>query len=313
MIKKPDVLILSSIYDFSSDLIALRLKQRRIRYLRLNKEHFKDYRITIDPEVKIMKVKVQDESFLLSNPKSIFFRQPVFLRNSPSRALSIQEQLARTQWSAFLRSLSIFDNSKWINWPQATYLAESKPYQLSIAKRCGLKIPKTLVGNDAIEINNVFPEKKLVKSMDTVFLRERDECLFTYSTLLEGECLSEENSSEVPFIAQEYIDDKVDCRVTIIGERVFSVYILKNGKPIAGDWRTIAKKELQYKTFQIPETLKDSCLQLMRRLNLSFGAIDLLKTGSDYLFLEVNPTGEWGWLCNEERKIDHAIVEELIT
>ena len=116
-----------------------------------------------------------------------------------------------------------------------------------------------------------------------------------------------------PFIAQEYIDDKVDCRVTIIGERVFSVYILKNGKPIAGDWRTIAKKKLQYKTFQIPERLKDSCLQLMRRLNLSFGAIDLLKTGSDYLFLEVNPTGEWGWLCDEERKIDHAIVEELIT
>ena len=310
--KKVDVLILSSLYDFSSDLISLILKERNISYLRLNKEHFKDYRITVNPENKEMQVKVDNENFFIFQPRSIFFRQPVFLRNTPSEPLSIQEQLARTQWSAFLRSLSIFDSSKWFNWPQSTYLAESKPYQLSIAKECGFNFPKTLVGNDSKEINKHFPEKKIVKSMDTVFLKEKDECLFTYSTLLEESSLSEENTSEAPFIAQQYIEDKIDCRITVIGKTIFSVYVLKDNNPIEGDWRTTPKEHLQYKNFQLPKKMGAACLQLMSRLNLNFGAIDLLKTKSGYLFLEINPTGEWGWLCNEDRKIDHAIADEML-
>ena len=35
----------------------------------------------------------------------------------------------------------------------------------------------------------------------------------------------------------------------------------------------------------------------MDALHLSFGAIDLIQTTSgDYLFLEVNPSGQWLWL-----------------
>jgi glutathione synthase/RimK-type ligase-like ATP-grasp enzyme len=38
-------------------------------------------------------------------------------------------------------------------------------------------------------------------------------------------------------------------------------------------------------------------MSLVRRLGLEFGAIDLLLTPQgDYVFLEINPNGQWLWL-----------------
>ena len=34
----------------------------------------------------------------------------------------------------------------------------------------------------------------------------------------------------------------------------------------------------------------------MNRLHLNFGGIDLAYVDGEYYFIEVNPTGEWGWL-----------------
>jgi glutathione synthase/RimK-type ligase-like ATP-grasp enzyme len=34
----------------------------------------------------------------------------------------------------------------------------------------------------------------------------------------------------------------------------------------------------------------------MNSLNLKFGGIDLIFCDGKYYFIEVNPTGEWGWL-----------------
>ena len=34
----------------------------------------------------------------------------------------------------------------------------------------------------------------------------------------------------------------------------------------------------------------------MNKLHLRFGGIDLAYANGEYYFIEVNPTGEWGWL-----------------
>ena len=44
-----DVLVLSGLYDFSSDLITLRLEEARVPYVRLNREQLKDHRLSLDP------------------------------------------------------------------------------------------------------------------------------------------------------------------------------------------------------------------------------------------------------------------------
>ena len=39
------------------------------------------------------------------------------------------------------------------------------------------------------------------------------------------------------------------------------------------------------------------CVALLRALNLAFGAIDMILTpAGEYVFLEINPNGQWAWI-----------------
>jgi len=180
----PRVLILSSAYDFSADLVALRLRDLAVPFLRLNREHVAEYRFSMDPVSQTLVVRGREvDATVTRDLRSVWFRQPVFLRNAPSDALSPEQQLQRSQWSAFMRAMSIFDTASWMNFPQATYLAECKPYQLLAAHRCGFRVPRSVIGNDASTLKSSFETRMALKSLDTVLLREGSDCLFTYTTI----------------------------------------------------------------------------------------------------------------------------------
>jgi glutathione synthase/RimK-type ligase-like ATP-grasp enzyme len=305
------VLIVSSIYDFSVDLVTQALEQRGIPFLRLNKEHFSDYRVTVIPDKVLMEVKSFGGSYVVDgNIKSIWYRQPIFLRNTPGESLTVKEQLNRSQWMGFLRSLSIFSEARWMNWPESTYLAETKAYQLMEAHKLGFKIPETRIGND-VEGFNAFKGDVIIKSLDTVLLRDGKDCLFTYTTIKTPNEFRDEDISEAPLTVQEYIHPKMDIRVTVVGDEVFAVKITSGGESIKEDWRIIARDKVEYTSIDLPHNISMLCMQLMERLKLNFGAIDLVESNGEYVFIEINPTGEWGWLVTPSRRIDTSITDWL--
>src|SRR5690554_4754277 len=117
-----DYLIVSSLYDFSTDLVVQELEKRKSRYVRLNRENFESYRLTLDVNDASLEVKMSGASYrITADLKAVYYRQPVFLRNTPGETLSIDEQLSRSQWMGFLRSLAIFDEARWMNPLDATY------------------------------------------------------------------------------------------------------------------------------------------------------------------------------------------------
>lgn len=309
---KVDFLIVSSIYDFSTDLVVQELERLGVSYFRLNREEFPRYRLTIDIGNKSLEVIADGISYIItSDIKSIYFRQPIFLRNTPGDTLSIDEQLKRSQWMGFLRSLTIFDKARWLNRPDATYLAETKAYQLTIASEIGFKIPKTLIGNDANQFQ-IFKRQVIIKSLDTILLREANDCLFTYSTVKNAKELKDENVYSAPLTIQDYITPKVDIRVTVIGCKLLAVKITSAGNGIEEDWRTVERDKVEYNYIELPREIENYCFELLRRLNLSFGAIDLLINDEEYIFIEINPTGEWGWLVNSDRRFDKDIAAWLV-
>ena len=47
----------------------------------------------------------------------------------------------------------------------------------------------------------------------------------------------------------------------------------------------------------------------MKKLNLNFGALDFIRaTNGDYVFLEVNPCGEWGML---QKTLNYPITDHM--
>lgn len=308
----PQVLIVAGLYDFSADLVCLRLGEVGVPFLRLNREHFPELRITLDPLERTLSVAGRGiKAHVGPECRSVWFRQPVFLRNTPGEALTPAAQLSRSQWTAFTRALCTLDKAAWMNHPQATYLAETKPWQLALAHECGFQVPATLVTNDASAIRTRFPGDLIIKSLDTVLLRENDDCLFTYTTIADGASLSDEDTQDAPLLAQTLVEAKTDLRITVVGERMFAVRILADGAGVHGDWRLIPRESLSYQDVVLPTDVALACRTLVDRMGLAFAAIDLVETDAGMFFIEVNPTGEWGWLVDQDRRIDQAVADWL--
>lgn len=293
-----DYLIVSSSIDFSTDLVCYRLLNGNKHFYRLNRDEFIKHEIEVNLQKEYMKIIIDGKIYVADFKKlrGIYFRAPVFLRTQSKRELTLDEQLERNQWSSFLRNLIVFRNAVWINNPVDVYRAENKIYQLCIAKECGLKIPHTQVANTFnIDINA--DEDYVVKSLDTALFYDlkNNKEMFTYSNVVKGKELKEYSLKQAPVFIQEFLNPKVDCRVTYIDGNKFPVWIKKNGTGIYGDWR-FQKDKLDYIPFKLPEDTEFAIDELMRKLQLNFGGIDLAYVGGEYYFIEVNPTGEWGWL-----------------
>ena len=96
-----------------------------------------------------------------------------------------------------------------------------------------------------------------------------------------------------PVIFQEYISAVADVRVTIVGRQVFAMLIHSRGTSYEVDFR-ISLREAKTSATTLPRAVEDTLLQLMDDLGLAYGAIDLrLTDDGEYVFLEINPAGEF--------------------
>ena len=307
-----EYLVISSSIDYSTDLVCFELHERQKSYLRLNRDSFGDYDILYSLSDRRMVITIGDDVYSLRNDnlKGIYFRAPVFLRSH--KKYNINEQLIRSQWSSFIRNLVVFENAKWINHPVNTYRAENKMYQLHCAQSAGLLTPKTYVGN-VLPKNIIGTQEYIVKPLDTALFYNESQEYFTYASVVGGSELIDSNIKDAPVIFQEFLEDKLDIRVTVIGNMVFPVSITKQGKNIYGDWRVNPKDSLQYTSITLPKGITNRIIGLMNKLDLTFGGVDLALSKGKYYFIEVNPTGEWGWIspyCTMPLEI--AIVNELV-
>lgn len=295
---KIDYLIVSSTIDFSTDLVCYQMVQNNEKFYRLNRDEFLKHKIIVDLQKKSMQILIDNEVYeaQFEKLKGVFFRAPVFLRTQAKTELTVQDQLERNQWNSFLRNLIVFKNAKWINNPVNTYRAENKMYQLCIAEESGLSIPTTYISNYA-DLKQELDKKYIVKSLDTALFYdlERGKEMFTYSNVVSGGELQEYDLTSAPVFIQDFLEPKIDCRITYVCGKLFPVKILQNGKGMYGDWR-LRKEELEYIPFELPKYVTDAIYKLMKELELSFGGIDLAIVDEKYYFIEVNPTGEWGWL-----------------
>jgi glutathione synthase/RimK-type ligase-like ATP-grasp enzyme len=185
----------------------------------------------------------------------------------------------------------VFREARWVNHPAATYAAENKPLQLAVATQMGFTIPNTSIGN-AIPPNFAIEPRLAVKALDSFLVRQGKDDLFFYTSGFAPEEISPELCSEIPFIAQPFIHPKFDLRVTIVGQECFAA---ETQDRIEGDWR-LQKTSVRFRRIEVSSDLREKCHALTSALGLQYGAIDLVRKGDQYYFLEINPTGEWAWL-----------------
>lgn len=189
--------------------------------------------------------------------------------------------------------------------------AENKPLQLQIAKEVGLDIPDTIFSNNPAEILqflDAHQDQIVVKMQGVLSWNMTGNSDFFYTRKVSRKDLEHSPVLSIyPLIYQQLIKKEFELRVIYVDGQCFCGKIPDLGENII-DWRKPGV-QFQWKKGSVPLSIQSKLMTLMNRLNLKFGAIDLIKSqDGKYYFLEVNPTGEWGML---EKDLNLPISEQI--
>lgn len=310
------ILLLSNSTDLATDLVVAELIRRGRSYHRIDSDLIHHDEVILDPVARVLEIRTGGRSISVTADEleSLLFRAPTYLRESSAGRHTPEELLQRHQWTAFLRSLMVFDNAVWVNHPASVYAAENKPYQLMCAAKAGFEVPATRIANvaprDELPVWNA-DHRVAIKALDSFLLRLGDADAFFYTRDVSREELGAGALQAIPVILQRFLEPKVDIRVTVVDRVCFPIAVTRDGSGIVGDWR-LQKREATFSRCELPASVQKACVALMRSLHLEFGAIDLALVNGVYYFLEINPTGEWAWLVESAgMRIDEALVKRL--
>jgi glutathione synthase/RimK-type ligase-like ATP-grasp enzyme len=293
------VLILSNEHDVAVDWVVRELRARHVSYLRLNTERLTHYAVSIRPERGHYRVATERADYDLSSVRSIWYRRPERPTGPEVEVLTAgQRELLAAQWQALVLGLRALPDASWINLPHLNSAAESKLLQLRLAGDVGFSVPATLVTNsrsEALRFLADHPGGAIVKAIYAPLLEEPTGSSFVFTRRVDVDLMRDMAEAEpVPFILQEEIRPKIDIRATVVDDRVLAAAV---AEPLADvDWRTVLP-DLRFEPHQLPGPLQRQCPDFLRRLGIRFGAFDFaLRPSGEYVFFELNPNGEWGWL-----------------
>ncbi|MHB8523066.1 MAG: MvdC/MvdD family ATP grasp protein [Limisphaerales bacterium] len=248
----------------------------------------------------------QNRDVRWENVKSVWYRRPVMGRVSEHLGLG-PAQFAREEAAAALWSLYTSLDAFWLNPPLigSRLLEHNKLYQLKVAAILGLRVPRSLITNDPDELltfcesNGGVLAVKVLKG--NFFRREGNNVpLFVFTQRIElAQFLQCKDAIRMaPVLAQEYVPKKIELRVTVVGQKVFSCAIHSQNSPrTQHDWRRYDFANVKHEPYELPSEVIAKLQQLMKFWRLGFGAIDMIVTpDGEYIFLEINPTGQWDWI-----------------
>ncbi len=186
----------------------------------------------------------------------------------------------------------------WVNRPDRDDLASHKPYQLNVARDVGLEVPRTLVTNDPDAARTFVAE---LGSEQTVYkaFGGTEQAWRETRVLRPDEVALLDHVRFAPLILQEYVPAVLDLRVTVMGPAVFASAIHSADADYTVDYRADLDG-VAVEAFDLPAEVTGRLYALMSRLELIYGALDMrLTPDGRYVFLEINPAGQWRFM--EER------------
>jgi hypothetical protein len=267
-------------------------------------------------------LRVGDTSLDLASVTAVWYRRP----QQPVLHDHVRGQATRrwvdTQCAALLESVWNTHAGLWFpGTPARIEHASSKALQLKLAQSLGLEIPPTLITNSPAEVLEFYKRhrgkvvRKAVKSADV--LTEDGARVRPFTYLVSRRDLAHLHGTEhCPTIVQAYVEKDVELRVTVVGQRVFAAEIdSQHANHTRYDWRHHDIAHTPHRPHDLPAHLRRACIDMIAERGLLFGAIDMIVTPQGrYVFLELNPNGEYLWIESLTRlPISDAVCDILVS
>ena len=230
-----------------------------------------------------------------------YLREGIKDQNRPT---DLESRFTYNETRQALRALFSVMSCRWVNERETVErVTSNKLLQQTKAIRCGLQVPRTIVSNQPNRVVGFSDPQEglLLKSLGYIKLDEEGR-LALYSERFSHEELSENPSAiqACPVFAQEYVQKHCEHRVMVIGSQILACRIdSQASEKTRVDWRHYDFEHVEHRAITLPREVQEKLLSFMTSIDLRYGAIDMVETPEgDFVFLEVNPSGQWGWLTD---------------
>lgn len=308
------LLFLTNLQDFASDYLADYLRGRERPYARFNAEQLAAADMTLYPDRRAGQLVVSGMEIDLAKVRSVLFRRSfagVVASTAGTDEFALRERVH------VLQGALLACPARWVNPMAATVAAERKLFQLAMAVQCGFEIPPSLLTTSPDEARAFLARhpRAIVKPVSYGFLRAPDGGAFAAHTERVSMLGPDEAEAiaATPTLLQAEVERGTDYRVTAVGARLFVTQV-RFAPAIHVDWR-VPEVQTSFADAPgaLPESVKRAIGRLMQKLGLIYGAFDLIHSGSGrWVFLEVNPAGEWAWIEEATGVPIRAAFEELL-
>lgn len=324
------VLIISEKDDTTTHLVIDWLASDNQEYVLL----YPDSRIE-DIYIGLTK-KGTDMSFLLdgryiqlSAIKSFWYRRGMLSFNDVSHILNekffhVLSRHLDMEWGSIELFLNAIFESKNHLGSFSKEKFNNKLSNLLIASQCGLAIPKTYVVSSKERLNDLSKNKKYITKSVNKDIVYNDNHRIEFANFgpmkINRRSLNNMDTHFHPSLIQEYIEKNFEIRVFVLGEELYSMAIFSQAdSKTAMDYRNINfDKPTRMVPFALPLSIRNKILLFMSKINLNSGSIDMIVTKkNEYVFLEINPVGQFGFLsfnCNYnlEKKVAAFLSENSL-
>lgn len=310
------VVVLTRQDDVTADLVVLELARRGVPVFRFDTAEFPTKMVLageLDGGRFTGGLRSAHRDLDLTDVGGVYYRRPTGFQ-FPAEMTPTDTEWSHSEATMGFGGVLCTLDAAWVNHPHAMARAEYKPYQLVEAQRVGLAPPRTLITNDpqqAREFAESIPAGVVYKPLFLPPKGANGRRLTLFTTPVTVEQCGDEGVAGTAHLFQERIEKAFEVRMTVVGDRVFAARIDTDSDTGRVDWRS-DPDSLTYSRIDPPDGVRVAALALLRRLGLLYGAFDFaVDRDGRWIFFEVNPAGQWGWIPCVREPITLALADLL--
>lgn len=208
----------------------------------------------------------------------------------------------------------------WLNHPKNRLV--DKLTQLETARTFGIKTPPTLYTNNKKDLISFKDENGAIITKvlgATIFKQIEGQAYLNYTSEVIDDDIIELEEWFYPSLFQKKIVKEFEIRSFFLEGEFYSMAIFsQSDAQTSVDFRHYNfEKPNRNIPFKLPNDIEQQLRLFMKQLEINCGSIDLIcDTGGEFIFLEVNPLGQFGMTsepCNYylEKKIAQLLVKKI--